>query len=122
MHNGIWSRPQLARRLLLLAAFAIVNAAAAAAQTRLGSVRGVVENEKGKPVGGVWLIIDNPELGMNYRKDVNPIGQFVFTEVYPGTYIFRISPATLQIVSPAQIVVKAGQYLNNVKVVVRPAP
>ena len=106
----------------MLAVLAFLNAAGAVSQTRMGSVRGVVENEKGKPVGGLWLTIDNPDLGMNYRKDVNPLGQFVFTDVYPGTYIFRISPATLQIVSPAQIVVKPGQYLNNVKVVVRPAP
>ena len=87
----------------------------------MGTVRGVVQTAKGKTVGGFWLIIDNPDLGVNYRKDVNPIGQFEFTDVYPGSYVFRISPASYTIVNPPSIQVQGGRTMT-VTVVVAPAP
>ena len=94
---------------------------ASAQQAKLGTVRGVVQTNQGRPVGGFWLMIDNPDLGMNYRKDVNPIGRFTFTDVYPGTYIFKISPNVYTVVSPSQIQVKGGEVLD-VKVIVAAAP
>ncbi|HWP86076.1 MAG TPA: carboxypeptidase-like regulatory domain-containing protein [Terriglobia bacterium] len=89
--------------------------------TELGKVRGVVKTREGKPVGGFWLMIVNPELGMNYRKDVNPIGQFAFTDIFPGTYVFKISPNSYTVVSPAQLPIKGGDDLE-VQVIVAPAP
>ena len=87
----------------------------------VGAVRGVVQTQDGKPVGGFWLMIVNPELGMNYRKDVNPIGEFEYTGVYPGTYVFRISPYSYTVVSPPQIQVQANRSMD-VKVIVSRAP
>jgi Carboxypeptidase regulatory-like domain len=107
-------------KLLLLTAW-LAFGQAGAQETPLSTVRGVVETTKGKAVGGFWLIIDNADLGMNYRKDVNPIGQFEFTDVYPGAYIFRISPDSYTIVSPAQIQVQGGRTMT-VTVVVAPTP
>ena len=87
----------------------------------MGDVRGTVQTEEGKPVGGFWLMIENPDLGMIYRKDVDPIGRFAFTDVYPGTYFFRISPYSYTVVKPSQIEVKADRTLD-VTVVVARAP
>ena len=78
----------------------------------MGVVRGVVQTTKGQAVGGFWLIIDNPDLGVNYRKDVNPIGQFEFTDVYPGPYVFRISPDSYTVQSPAKIQVEGGRTMT----------
>ena len=86
-------------------------------KTAVGSVRGVVQTAKGKGVGGFWLIIDNPDLGVNYRTDVNPIGQFQFTDVYPGPYVFKVSPNSYTVVSPAQIQVRNGQSMTVTVVV-----
>src|SRR5262249_51245796 len=86
-----------------------------------GTVRGVVQTKQGKVMGGFWLIIDNDDLGMNYRKDVNPIGRFEFTDVYPGSYVFRISPDSYSILSPAKIQVENGRAID-VTVVVAPKP
>ena len=87
----------------------------------VGTVRGVVQTAEGKPVGGFWLMIVNADLGMNYRKDVNPIGQFEFTGVYPGTYVFKISPYSYVVRDPAQIVVQANRTMD-IKVIVVRAP
>ena len=78
----------------------------------MGIVRGVVQTTRGQAVGGFWLIIDNPDLGVNYRKDVNPIGQFEFTDVYPGPYVFRISPDSYTVASPAKIQVEGGRTMT----------
>jgi len=118
------------RRVLALAALAtglsgmlpdILQSRALGQQSGVGIVYGVVQTDKGRPVGGFWLMIDNPDLGMNYRKDVNPIGQFKFTDVYPGTYVFKISPNSYTVLRPTSIQVKAGEALE-VKVIVTAAP
>jgi hypothetical protein len=87
----------------------------------VGIVYGKVLKADGKPLAGAWLMIENLELGMIYRKDINPIGQFQFDDVYPGTYVFKLSPAVYLIKSPAQITAKADQALE-VEVRVVPAP
>ena len=118
-HSGAF---RSTRWLLFVALLAVVSSALPLAQgAEMGTVRGVVQTADGRPVGGFWLMIVNPELGMNYRKDVNPIGQFTFTDVYPGTYVFKISPYSYTVVSPSQIEVKEGDFLD-VKVIVARAP
>jgi hypothetical protein len=92
-----------------------------AQQGGVGNVRGVIHTAEGKPVGGFWLMIVNQELGINYRKDVNPIGEFAFTDVYPGTYVFKISPYSYVVRDPAQIVVQANRSMD-IKVTVVRAP
>ena len=87
----------------------------------VGIVYGKVLKPDGKPLAGAWLMIENQELGMIYRKDVNPIGQFRFDDVYPGTYAFKLSPAVYLIKSPTQITAKADEALE-VEVRVVPAP
>ena len=104
--------PALAASVIL-----IILAWPASAQQRKGSqgvgiVYGKVLKVDGKPLGGVWLMIENLELGMIYRKDVNPSGQFEFADVYPGTYIFKLSPALYLVKSPAKITVKADEALE----------
>jgi hypothetical protein len=78
---GKMGKPTL---LLLLAGWFLSAQTVSPQEKAMGVVRGVVQTTKGQAVGGFWLIIDNPDLGVNYRKDVNPIGQFEFTDVYPG--------------------------------------
>jgi len=90
-----------------------------AQETEMGLVRGVVKTAEGRGVGGFWLMLVNPDLGMNYRKDVNPIGQFTFTDVYPGTYVFKISPYSYTVVSPSQLEVKEGDHLDITVTVAR---
>src|SRR3990170_2069240 len=86
-------RAKAAQRLLIpMLLFALGCAPLLAQETEMGAVRGVVKTAEGRGVGGFWLMMVNPDLGMNYRKDVNPIGQFTFTDIYPGTYGFKISP------------------------------
>ena len=87
----------------------------------VGIVYGKVLKPDGRPLAGAWLMIENLELGMIYRKDVNPIGQFQFDDVFPGTYIFKLSPAVYLIKSPEKISVKADEALE-VEVRVVPAP
>ena len=94
---------------------------ASAQEKKMGVVRGVVQTRDGRGVGGFWLMMVNPELGMNYRKDVNPIGQFTFTDIYPGTYVFKISPYSYTVVSPSAIEVKGGDD-QDIKVIVARAP
>jgi outer membrane receptor protein involved in Fe transport len=119
MARSVATKPALAVGLLLLTAS--WTGPAWAQKSALGIVRGVVQTTKGRAVGGFWLMLDNPDLGMNYRMDVNPIGRFEFKDIFPGPYVFRISPYSYTVVSPAQIQVKAGQSLT-VTVVVTPAP
>lgn len=87
----------------------------------VGIVYGKVLKPDGKPLGGAWLMIENLELGMIYRKDINPIGQYRFDEVYPGTYVFKLSPAVYLIKSPEKFTVKPDEA-HEVEVRVVPAP
>lgn len=97
------------------------NTAKKKASKGVGIVYGKVLKPDGKPLGGAWLMIENLELGMIYRKDINPIGQYQFDDVYPGTYIFKLSPAVYLIKSPAKFTVKADEA-HEVEVRVVPAP
>jgi hypothetical protein len=63
----------------------------------------------------------NPALGMNYRKDVHLDGKFLFTDIFPGTYVFQISPYSYTVVSPSYIEVKGGDD-QEVSVIVARAP
>jgi hypothetical protein len=87
----------------------------------VGVVYGRVLKPDGKPLGGAFLMIENLELGMIYRTDINPIGQFRFNDVYPGTYRLKLSPAVYLIKAPAQFSVKADEA-HEVMVQVVPAP
>ena len=107
--------------LLLLLVVAGVCLSLAAQESKLGVVRGVVQNGAGDPVGGFWLMLVNPALGMNYRIDVDPAGKFLFTDIYPGTYVFQISPYSYTVVSPSYIEVKGGDD-QEVNVIVARAP
>ena len=111
--------------LLLIVSLPALAAAQAAPKKKdskgVGIVYGKVLKVDGKPLAGAWLMIENLELGMIYREDINPIGQFQFDDVYPGTYVFKLSPAVYLIKSPAQIVAKADEALV-VEVRVEPAP
>ncbi|HEY7679418.1 MAG TPA: carboxypeptidase-like regulatory domain-containing protein [Terriglobia bacterium] len=88
-------------------------------QVATGTVRGTAQYEDGKPLGGVWVIIQNAAIGINYKKDSNPLGQFLFEDVYPGTYTFTISPGQFVIRSPQQIEVRQGRVLDVTVVVSR---
>lgn len=87
----------------------------------VGIVYGRVLKPDGKPLIGSFLMIENLELGMIYRKDLNPLGQFQFDDVFPGTYSFKLSPAVYLIKSPAKVVAKAEEAVE-VEVRVVPAP
>jgi len=117
--------PHAVALLVVSACVFILTATPGAAQKSkskgVGIVYGKVLKADGKPLAGAWLMIENQELGMIYRKDINPIGQFQFDDVYPGTYVFKLSPAVYLIKSPAQITAKADEAME-VEVRVVPAP
>ena len=88
-------------------------------QVATGTVRGTVQYEDGRPLSGVWVIIQHDEIGVNYKKDSNPRGQFVFEDLYPGPYSFTISPGQFIIRSPQQIQVREGRVMDVTVVVAR---
>ena len=120
MHCGKSSGLSLAA-CVVLAILAAGFLREASGQVATGTVRGTVQYEDGRPLSGVWVIIQHDEIGVNYKKDSNPRGQFVFEDLYPGPYSFTISPGQFIVRSPQQIQVRGGRVMDVTVVVARTA-
>ena len=92
----------------------------------MGSISGVVVDGQGHPVRSFTLELaefrpagDAPSRRRYRQPYANPRGRFAVRDLAAGTYVFRVSPQSGGAVSTGPIVVKSGEQVSDVRVVVR---
>jgi hypothetical protein len=78
-------------RLTLIAAAALVLPRAAAGQTGLATVTGILSDESGASLPGVTVVVTNQATNIAYTGVTNQAGNYIITSVPIGTYVVSVS-------------------------------
>src|SRR5256714_14903595 len=98
-------------RVILCAVLLAVGAAAAGAQTFTGGVRGEVRDQNGV-IPGVTVTLVNEATNISRDVVTNPVGQYNFPAVAPGTYTLKTQITGYKTYESKGLIVGTQQFIT----------
>lgn len=99
-----------ARKLVRTAlCFMLLPVAAALGQSFLGSIRGTVLDSSGAMIPNASALLEEVSTGVTHQAVTNATGDYLFSDLPPGTYTVKISATGFKDVQSSPIVLTAQQ-------------
>ena len=96
----------------LLAACFLLLAAMAAGQVTTGTISGIVKDSSGAVVPGVTVTANEPAKGVTRTAESSSGGEFVFTNLPPGTYTISVEVKGFKKLEKSDVIVNVADHVN----------
>ena len=115
----VCQNPKKAARLLLVSALLWFICLPAFSQTTQGTIQGAVQDQSGGLVAGAAVTVIDVARGVSRTLMTDSAGEYVATNLTPGTYTVRAEAKGFRTVEHSGVLVEVGQNLR-VDLVVQP--
>src|SRR5579859_5075110 len=99
------------RLILLFASTALLIPAATFGQGLTGLVSGRIQDPSEQRIAGADVVLTSLSTGLERSTKTNAAGEFVFTEVLPGSFDFAVESAGFKKFEQKSIVLSASERL-----------